>query len=286
MADTQAYDLEPFRVRDAFDAAAPRYDEAAVLQAEVGRRLLERLDWMRCTPSRVLDLGCGTGLQTIELARRYPDAEVIALDLAHAMAKATGTRTAAERTRMVCGDAAALPLADGSVDLIFSSLAMQWCMNIDAVFSEIHRVLRPNGLLMFSTFGPDTLRELRSSWAAVDDHNHVNAFFDLHDLGDALDRTRFSDPVMDCERLTVTYPEAIDLMRDLKAIGAHNVTAGRPRGLTGRGALRAVTDAYETYRDADGRLPATYEVVYGQAWRTETDPTTRMVAPPIPGLLR
>lgn len=286
MADTQAYDLELARVRDSFESAVASYDEAAVLEAEVGRRLLGRLDWMRCVPTRLLDLGCGTGLQTIELARRYPEAEVIAMDLAHAMVRATGTRTAGHPTRLVCGDAARLPLADGSVDMVFSNLTLQWCLDVDAVFAELHRVLRPNGLLLFTTFGPDTLHELRSSWAMVDDHNHVNAFFDLHDLGDALGRARFTDPVMDCEQLTVTYAEVLDLMRDLKAIGAHNVTAGRPRGLTGRGALRAVADAYDAYRDVDGRLPATYEVVYGQAWRTDDDPAACMVAPPIPGLLR
>jgi malonyl-CoA O-methyltransferase len=144
------------------------------------------------------------------------------------------------------------------------------------VFRECRRVLKPGGLLTFTTFGPDTLVELRRAWAAADGHTHVNRFIDMHDLGDALVRSGFAEPVMDVERFTLTYAEVRDLMRDLKAIGAHNANAGRPRGLTGRGALARMTEAYEEYR-RDGRLPATHEVVYGQAWRPAGDPRGRSV---------
>ena len=270
MAEPRPWSLARHDVRASFERAAATYDAAAVLQHEVGRRLLERLELMRLEPRLVADLGCGSGRQTTGLRARYPEATVIALDLAHGMVS-EARRRGAGADGWLCGDLAELPLAERSADLLFSNLALQWCLDPAAVFAGLHRVLRPGGLLLFSTFGPDTLGELRASWAEVDAGNHVNAFFDMHDLGDALVRARLADPVMDCERLTVTYPDVVDLMRDLKAIGAHNVTAGRPRGLTGRRALARLADAYATFRRADGTLPATYEVVYGHAWRAPAD---------------
>ena len=158
-----------------------------------------------------------------------------------------------------------MPLADASVDVVYSNLMLQWCDDLDALFAEFRRVLKPRGLLTFSTFGPDTLKELRAAWASVDGHTHVHRFIDMHDIGDALVRAGLSEPVLDVERFTLTYEDVQALMRDLKAIGAHNAAAGRAPGLTGRGRLRAMSAAYERYRSA-GRLPASYEVVYGQAW--------------------
>ena len=154
-------------------------------------------------------------------------------------------------------------------DSIFSNIMLQWCGDPEVVFRECARVLRPGGLLTFTSFGPDTLRELRKAWATADQYTHVNRFIDMHDLGDAMLRAGLAEPVMDVERYTLTYPDVRGLMRDLKAIGAHNVNAGRARGLTGRRALERMTAAYESER-RDGRLPATYEVVYGQAWALES----------------
>ncbi len=260
-------------VRRSFDRAAADYDAAAVLQREVAERLLERLDFIRVKPRRILDLGAGTGHCTRALAVRYPKAEITALDLAPAMVSTTRRSFSwlqRRRHRFVCGDAERLPLAGERFDLVLSNLTLQWVSDLERTFTELHRVLRPGGLLLFTTFGPDTLRELRESWAAADggEAMHVNAFVDLHDIGDALVRSRFGDPVTDAERLTVTYRAARDLMRDLKAIGAHNVTGGRRRGLTGRGRLAAMTAAYEQFR-CDGLLPATHEVVYGHGWKVD-----------------
>ncbi len=272
MAEPRPWSHSRRDVRASFERAAASYDAAAVLQHEVGHRLLGRLEWMRLAPRTIADLGCGTGRQTAGLGARYPEAGVVALDLAEGMLReARRCDPGGNAAAWVCGDLAELPFADRSVDLLFSNLALQWCLDPGAVFAELRRVLRPGGLLLFSTFGPDTLGELRASWAEVDGRNHVNAFFDLHDLGDALVRARLADPVMDCEHLTLTYPDVVTLMRDLKAIGAHNVTAGRPRGLTGRRALATLADAYATFRRPDGTLPATYEVVYGHAWRSPAD---------------
>jgi malonyl-CoA O-methyltransferase len=158
-----------------------------------------------------------------------------------------------------------LPFPDASVDVAVSNLMLQWCDDLDVAFAEIRRVLKPDGFFSFTTFGPDTLRELRAAWATVDDYTHVNTFIDMHDIGDALGRAGLTEPVLDVERVTLTYSDVLALMRDLKVIGAHNVTAGRLRGLTGRSRLRAMEAAYESQR-RDGRIPATYEVVYGAAW--------------------
>ena len=258
--------IDADRVRRSFGRSARNYDAAAILQQRVRDELLERLDLVRLEPAVVLDLGAGTGHASRALRLRYRSSQVVALDLAEGMLREAGRRQPLwRRFRRVCGNAAALPLRDASVDIVFSNLMLQWCNDPDAVFRECRRVLRPGGLLTFTTFGPDTLVELRRAWAAADGHTHVNRFLDMHDLGDSLVRSGLAEPVMDVERYTLTYAAASDLMRDLKAIGARNANAGRPRGLTGRGALAAMNAAYESYR-RDGRLPATYEVVYGQAW--------------------
>lgn len=258
--------IDAHEVRRSFERAAHHYDAAAVLQARVRNELLERLDLVRIRPATVLDLGAGTGHAAIELKRRYRSSQVVALDLAPGMLReALRRQTLLRRFHRVCADATALPLRGGSVDLVFSNLMLQWCSDPDLVFAECRRVLRPNGLLTFATFGPDTLAELRRAWSAADRHTHVNRFIDMHDLGDALLRIGFAEPVMDVERYTLTYAEVRDLMRDLKLVGAHNANAARPRGLTGKGALARMVQAYESVR-RDGRLPATYEVVFGHAW--------------------
>lgn len=265
---TDRLDLDHGAIRESFSRAAGSYDAAAILQARVRNELLERLDLVRLQPAVVLDLGAGTGHATLELKKRYRGARVIAADLAEGMLREAGRRqTFLRRFDRLGADAAALPLRDASVDLIYSSLMLQWCPDPDAVLRECRRVLRPGGLLTFTTLGPDTLVELRRSWSAADArHAHVNTFLDMHDLGDGLVRAGLAEPVLDVERYTLTYDDARGLMRDLKAIGAHNAATDRPRGMTGRSTLRKMLEAYEAYRRTDGKLPATYEVVYGQAW--------------------
>jgi len=252
--------------RRAFEKAAGTYDDAAVLQNEIGDRLMERLDYIRLQPRRVLDLGAGTGAFTRALMKRYRKADVVALDIAQPMLQRVKQRAGwLRKPGCVCGDTESLPFSDDSFDFIFSNLMLQWCTDLEATFVELRRVLSPGGLLMFTTFGPDTLMELRASWEAVDGYTHVNSFIDLHDVGDSLLHTRWAEPVMDSERITVTYRELRTLMQDLKHIGAHNVTSGRPRGLTGKRHLQQLVEAYEPFRE-DGVLPASYDVVYGHAW--------------------
>ena len=271
------FSIDTDRARRAFDAAADSYDEAAVLQREVGGRLVGRLDYIRHQPRRVLDLGAGTGHVSELLLRRYRKADVCAVDFAPAMLEKARRRGGwRRRPRVVCADAASLPFADASFDLLVSNLMLQWCLPLQDYLAEMRRVAAPNGLLMFSTFGPDTLKELRLAWREVDGGRHVHEFIDMHDVGDSLLATGFSGPVMDMEMITLTYREVLALMRDLKSIGAVNADEGRQRGLLGRGGFRRLCDAYERFRDGAGLLPATYEVVYGHAWVPDVPPPSRL----------
>lgn len=258
--------IDVARVRRAFSRAAPAYDAIATLQHQVEAQLLDRLDLLKEAPLRILDVGAGPGRASAAMRKRFPKAEVVALDLALPMLREAKSRAGWWKPfRRVCGDARALPIADASVDLLFSSLCLQWCEDLEAVFDEFRRVLRPGGWLLFTTFGLDTLTELRQSWAAVDDDPHVNVFIDMHDVGDRLLAAGFRDPMLDVDQYDLRYSDPKILMRELKGIGAGNADAGRARGLTGRRKLATLLAAYEGFRGADGRYPASYEVVYAQA---------------------
>ena len=270
MAETSFPDKRA--VRRSFERAAGTYDRNSVLQCEVGLRLLKHLDPIRIDPGIVVDVGCGTGLFFDPLRERFPRATMVGVDIARPMLEIAArrapwlARTFGRRNpRLVCGDAERLPLAHASVPFVFSNLALQWTRP-EAAFGEAARVLSTGGLFLFSTFGPDTLKELRAAFAGVDGHAHVNTFIDMHDLGDALVHAGFADPVMEMEVITLEYACVEAVARDLKAIGAHNSLPQRPRGLSGRGRWRAVMERYESER-RNGVLPATYEVIYGHAWK-------------------
>jgi malonyl-CoA O-methyltransferase len=266
MNHDQAPTIDKRQARIAFSRAAAHYDEVAALQREISGRMLDRLAYINHRPAVVLDVGAGTGDATQALTKCYPGARMIALDFALPMLQQTRKRDFAESPpECLCGDAERLPLVSGSVDMIFSNATLQWCNDLPGTFREFRRVLRPNGMLLFSTFGPDTLMELRASWEAVDGGSHVSPFWDMHNIGDAMLEAGLAEPVVDVDRLQLTYQDVPALMRDLKTLGAHNVTRNRQRGLTGKGRLRAMYQAYEGFR-RDGRLPASYEVVYGHAW--------------------
>ncbi|MCX8519806.1 MAG: malonyl-ACP O-methyltransferase BioC [Methylophilaceae bacterium] len=273
MSDS-TYRLDKQRVRAAFARAAKNYDAVAVLQAKVRVEMLERLALLKVRPEWVLDAGCGTALATVELQTRLTPQGIIALDFAETMLHQDGFWQALKNrlfkrvVRKVCADIEALPLKNQSVDMVWSNLAVQWC-DLDICLAEFQRVLRADGVLMLSTFGPDTLHELR--YATHTSHS-VNVFIDMHDIGDALHRCGLSASVLDVERYVLTYVSVEALMNDLKSMGAGNALQARAKGLKGRSFLRAIAHRYECFRQADGRLPATFEVVYAQAWQGKAQP--------------
>jgi malonyl-CoA O-methyltransferase len=247
------------QVKKAFNKACDSYENHAVLQKEVAFRLDEKLNIIKPNTQTILDLGAGTGLLTQHLLMRYPNANIIALDFAKNSLQLNPAKT------KICANSLALPFADNSVDIITSNLMMQWCENLDLLFSECQRVLKNNGLFLFTTFGVNTLQELKKSWAMVDDMPHVNTFVDMHDVGDALLKSGFQNPVMESELLTLTYEHVMDLLKDLKGIGAQNVRA-RAKNLMGKNKFQNMLKMYEVYR-VNEKIPATYEVLYGHAWK-------------------
>lgn len=270
----------PAAVARSFGAASRSYDHAASLQSLVRDELLSRLALLPAPPRAVLDLGAGTGLGAAALKRAFPRARVTATDISAAMlAQARRHSRFWRPIHCVEADARSLPIESASIDLVFSNLMLQWIDPLDDALVEIRRVLRPGGLLLASSFGPLTLQELRTAWAAADTGVHVNDFVDMHDFGSALQRAGFSEPVLDVDRHLRHHADAVALMREIKAIGAHNVHAGRRRGLTGRAALQRMTAAYESLRQPQG-LPATWQVVYAVAWAPDAS------APAAPGEFR
>lgn len=255
------------QLRRAFGRAAPNYAAVAALQREVEARLLEQLDYLDDRqPLRILDLGSGPGRAAGAMKKRWPKADVIALDAALPMLREVPRHTRFWRpVRRVCADVAQLPLPDQCADVIFSSLCLQWLEDLPAVLSEFRRVLRPGGLLLFSTFGPDTLLELREAYRAAGEEPPLSPFAAIQQVGDALLAAGFKDPVLDRDRYTLTYPDLHALMRELRAIGAGDARSRRPRGLGGRARLQRVTAHYETLR-RDGVLPSTWDVITAQAW--------------------
>ncbi len=275
--------LERARVRAQFERAAPDYDRCAEVHREVGERLREHLEPVRIDPRVILDLGAGTGRCAAALAKRYPRAWVLAADPVHGMLHAARARRRwlSRRTQFVRADAERLALRDGCVDLVYSNLALHWC-DLGAAVRELSRVSAPGALLAVSTFGPDTLRELREAWASVDRQVHVHALPDMHDVGDELVRAGFAGVVMESERIEVSYRDLATLRRDLHGQGASNVAAERPRGLTGRRRGAAFAAALHERFGAGAPLRITYEVVYAHAWRaTRADPSV-----PVADLIR
>jgi malonyl-CoA O-methyltransferase len=246
-----------------------------VLAREVETRMLERLQYIKLAPQRVLDAGCGDGRGARRLAEVYPQAQVLGLDFAYPMLQAARGRRAwlrriiaSERVAYLCADLAAVPLAAASVDLAWSNLALHCTGDPLPALKELRRALKVGGLLMFSCYGPDTLKELRSAFSAHDSTAHVHPFIDMHDLGDMLAACGYADPVMDMELITLTYANVDALFGDLRATGQVNALAARRRGLSGKELFSAMRATYAELR-RDGRLPATFEIVYGHAWKPQ-----------------
>jgi malonyl-CoA O-methyltransferase len=254
-------DVAKKAVAASFSRAATAYDSVAQLQRDVGERLLGYLDAWPGEPERVLDLGCGTGYFGPSLKARYPDAQYLGLDLAAGMVDFARSRCGVDCDWLVA-DAESLPLASESVDLVFSSLAVQWCFRPEHLFAELARVLRPGGWCVFTSLGPQTLFELSAAWAAVDSYQHVNKFLLQEDLVAAAEHARGTVLTLEDRIFRMEYARVRDLLDELKALGAHNMNRSRPPGLTSRRALQGMLQAYEARR-SNGFLPATYDVIFG-----------------------
>ena len=262
------------QVRRRFDRLAAQYNAHADIEREIAARMLERLDYVRIDPRLIVDIGCGTGEATAALRERYRAAQLLGVDFSESMLRAGQMQSSqlrwllpflkASRAPRICADAEALPLKAQSAQLVWSNLLLLWCNDPVAVIAEMHRVLAVEGLVMFTTLGPDTLQELRASFG--DGRTHTQRFVDMHDLGDMLVHAGFADPVMDMEVLTLEYDKLDRLLLDLGRTGAGNAMLDRSSGLAGRGAWQRMRAAYEAKR-RQGKLPVTLEVVYGHAWK-------------------
>lgn len=262
-------DFNLSEVAQTFNRAAPTYDDVAMLQRKIADNMIARLSLITIDPKRILDVGSGTGYVACQLASRYKNATVIELDIAFDMLRSNGVSRSADLFASICGDTHHLPFADHSFDFIISNLMLPWCGDINAVFKEWQRILKPGGLLMFSTLGQETLKELRLSWREVDQHTHVHLFMDLKDIGNELMAAGFAEPVMDVDNHQLHYASLKRLFLDLKDSGGHNLAFDRLRGLTGKKGWQQMLTAYEQKRTSEHRFPATYQVVYGHAWGSD-----------------
>jgi malonyl-CoA O-methyltransferase len=251
----------------AFNRAAKTYDNASYLQKEICERLLDRADMINIQPDYILDLGAGTGYGAFSLLKKYQNSSIVALDFSESMLDSLAIQNNQKSLLLLNADFEKIPVQSSSIDLVFSSSSLQWALSREACFHEIKRVLSPQGIFLFTTYGPDTLKELRECWGTIDDHEHVNAFTDMHHIGDELLEHSFQDPVVDKEILTVKYETVLDLQKDLKGIGSSNALENKTHSLTSPNRMHSMYKEYEKLREKDGKLPATFEVIYGHAWQ-------------------
>ncbi|KAA3652610.1 MAG: methyltransferase domain-containing protein [Proteobacteria bacterium] len=267
------FHLDSQCIRRRFNRAAASYDGVDILARTVAQQMDERLEGILHQPESILDLGCATGRDLARLAERYPKATRIGVDIAPAMLQRAsppqrglqrlfGPRN---RPQVVAADARALPFAANRFDMLWSNLMLNWLDDPAPALAEMARVMKVDGMLMFATLGPDTLRELRDAFADTRGAR-VHRFIDMHDIGDALVGAGFSNPVMDMDRLTLTYAELDTLFADLRQSGCTNASGLRHRGLSGKQGWQRARARYEALRTS-GRLPATFEIVYGHAWK-------------------
>lgn len=251
------------KIRDNFNKSAASYANHAFIQKEISIRLIERISAINIKAEIVADLGAGTGIFTDNLIQYTPKSKVLTIDFAQQALAQNNAKI------KLCADVEKMPISDNSIDLIASNLMLQWCDNLDIFFAQCYRILKPNGLIIFSTFGPDTLKELKASYLAANLTPNVNTFIDMHDIGDKILSSGFEGPVMEMEMLTLNYTNVIDLMKDLKGIGAQTVK-NRKQSIIGKNKFNNIIKMYEKYRK-DGKLPATYEVIYGHAWKKDSN---------------
>ena len=259
--------LDKNSVKKSFNRAAKSYDKVGFLQKEVLSRLLGRLDYIKLSPASIVDIGCGTGAAISPLKSRYKKSKLVGVDLAEQMLRQSESEFGWLQTkRLINADFERLPFADDCFDLVFSCLALQWANELDKTLAALARIGRSGGLLMFTTFGPATLSELRDSWNQLDPAPHVHEFIDMHDIGDLMLRAGFLDPVVDSEIIRLEYDDFKSVLVDLKGIGATNAERGRQRGLMTPSKLARLEEAYREFGFDGKKYIASYEIIYGHAW--------------------
>lgn len=262
------------RVRTAFSRSANTYNDAAILQKEILSRLIDKLKFLYQSGAvNILDIGSGTGLACKPLAEMYGRESYFSYDFSAAMLKMAMSQHKDIKQHAVCGDAEALPYEDNTFDVVFSASTYQWCNDVSNAFVNSFNVLKDGGLFIFSTFGPDTLKELRESFAKVDNLPHVSTFLDMQTIGDCMLSTGFSDPVIESETITVEYSRPLQLLKDLQNTGATNHLIERSNTLTGKSRIRKMLNEYENLILENNKYPASYEVVYGHGWKRSLDKT-------------
>lgn len=257
------------QIKKNFEKAAKSYNQYAVLQHEVGRRLIDRLELIKVNPANILDLGSGTGHTSNKLIEKFPNANFFLNDLAFNMLNISKHELSKENIFHINSDMEVLPISDNSMDLIFANLSFQWSFNLEKTIKECYRILKPNGLLIFTTLGIDTLWELRSSWHKVNESfHHTNQFLDMHNLGDGLMKSRFASPILETKNITLTYSKLIDVMQDLKKIGANTIinSENQKKSLLGKTEFRNLEAEYSKLK-SNNKFPATYEIIYAHAWK-------------------
>jgi malonyl-CoA O-methyltransferase len=255
--------IDKSQVMRSFDVASQAYNHFTSLQRQIGRKLVVLAQELRLTPTRVIDIGSGTGFMSAQLQQHYPACKTLALDLSLGMLQHSRLLSGANGSAIhVCGDAESLPVSAEVFDAVYSNLAFQWCPDLRKTFSECQRVLNKGGLLAFSTFGPDTLKELRDAWAAADEAVHVNSFVDIETIENLLKANGFEIHSLYAENVVLHYDDSKAVMRGVKGMGAHNINPGRHKGMTGVGRFKKVQARYEAMREEQG-LPATYQAIYG-----------------------
>ncbi len=258
---TDVFELDKQQVKSSFSAASESYDGLAVLQRKVADRLINSYQSIEPT-GHILDLGCGTGYLTSHLLNRPLVKSVTALDIAYSMLQVARCRLQSQRKlHYLCADAECLPVGSGTMDWVVSNVALQWCRNVDAVFRNINQCLKPNGQFLFATFGPKTLSELNHAWSSVDGYTHVNEFYGDYELIDALKLNGYSNIRSETQSYVSHYTNVLQLMRELKGIGAHNVTQGRNRAMTGKHKFYQMINAYRQICQSE-RIYATFEIIY------------------------
>ena len=242
------------------------YIESAIVQKEIIYRLMQRLSLINISPQKIIDIGSGIGLGTEKIIQKYANSECYMLDNSLESLKENFVKSST--LKKVCANFKKIPFPNSTFDFVFSSSALHWDLNIQESFQEIYRVLKPGGLFLFATYGPDTLIELRSSWSRVDTCKHVNDFYDMHDIGDLMQNINFNDSVVDVESIIIEYKSVLQLQKDLKNIGSKVISSKEKKlGLFSSSKMKQMYSEYEKFRSKEGVLPATYEVIYGSAWK-------------------